>query len=385
MNAVAERLSVRRGKQGWELLPEGWQHLPGPDAGVCVVPVAGGVLLLTPQDPSGALGALLTDLGPVHMWLAGVFGEEVAQLVLLEQEGEAVVEAGELALPLRRLGVALWLHRWWPSRSQRISSLDELLLRAEIGAAAWESEPAMPDLGLAAAMLGQGAPALLEAVARIGDLTGAELDEAERLLRRAVRATLDEGDVDPEIWQKLDDLDQQRRLDDERVKALLDGFHARMPQVAPALVAGRGGGFHTLVGDVDWLQVNPRSVASHSGNVTVEITSDDDGVSLLIQVDAGDEPVADGMRVRVYLGDEAVPVEDVELVLDGGAYVAEFGIPVGKTPRVDVYDLNFLAGPPRFDEIPEADRELVSGVIAARLESPLANPSGPFLCELLQG
>ncbi|HMR47874.1 MAG TPA: hypothetical protein PKE40_01265 [Arachnia sp.] len=386
----AHRVTIIADGDAVLVVPTLWGRLPEDGARVAPVPVAGGLVVVDPADPEGAMGAWIADPDAAAWWLSGVFGEDVARAALTGAEAEIAVEWGELALPLRRAAMGLWLHRWWPSHSPEIPALHERLLRAEIGVAAWNAEPCMPDVELAGSLLGAGASALPGALRAVNDLTGARFEEAERLAWEAVHAALDQGDLDAETWQLLTTLAVRRRADDAEVAALLHDLDTGVPSWSGADAEADAdlaltAGFEDapcVRGDVDWRQVHPRHVADVPGNVVIEQTIEDDGVRLSILVRAGDELNEDGLWARVYLGDSPIPARQVRLETDGDAYIAEVVIPADVEFQVDVFDPR-LVSPPRFDDIPAADRDYVRRIVAARQVTPLTNPVGPFLCELL--
>ena len=386
---MTQLMEVRRRDGATFLIPSQWGRLPEGGVHAAPVPVAGGLIVVSPEDPAGAIGAWLTDPDAAAWWLSGVFGEPVASAALAGGTGPVRVEVewGESAAPLRRMAMGLWLHRWWPSHSEGIPRLDERLLRAEIGTAALNAEPCLPDQELASSLLGAGAAALPGALLAVNDLVGVRLEEAERLVWEAVHAVLAEGEIDADTAVILTGLAAQRGRDDARVEAMLreaeNALHR--PPIAPAVAlaagepstddaVGRGTG--------DWLQVNPRHVSGGDGNVVVEESPEGDLMRLLILVGRGDETNEAGLQARIYLADEPIPVAQVVLVPEDMVYVGEVTIPTGVTYRIDVFDPELVSAP-RFDGTPKADRDLVRDIISSRLTSPTSGPLGPFLCELL--
>lgn len=399
MNSPASRVRITRAGEVSTICPESWPSLPTDEVRTAMTPVAGGALVTDPRFPDREVGAWLTDLDAAAWWLAGVFGEQVALAVLDAEAGEGLVEVdgGELAVAAQRLAMANWLLRWWPSadRAAGIRRLDAALLRAEIGTAAWQAEPCLPDDDLATRLLDEGAAAVGRAIGMTEGLVGAEREQAEQLVWTAARAVLEEGDPGQPGWQALAKLWQRRAETKELTAQLLaefDGFTAEPAEPGLALVAGDDGDgweLETRVADADWLQVNPRMVAAQPGNVVVTVReAGAERQKFVVEVLAGDEPAREGLRARIYPGergdDMTLPVAQLVLRLQGHVYRGEVITGVLGSFDVDVYHPHYLAAP-RFGSQPDEDRDWVRQVVGERLVSPLANPAGPFACELLGG
>lgn len=169
-----------------------------------VIPVAGGSLevhldLAAVDDDPKALGAELYDPQAAQVWIVDVFGEAVAEAVAAisgaghgpqEQAVTATVEY--LTLPAIRLGVGLWLHRWWPAPTADIPPLDAALLEIELGGLAWLLESCFPEpdpiIDLLAPHLGYVAD-LVDAALAHG--TGGANEQTLAMLTRSLNAIVE--------------------------------------------------------------------------------------------------------------------------------------------------------------------------------------------------
>jgi hypothetical protein len=400
MNGRTDPVRVTRSDHVTTICPAHWSQLPTDEVRTAMTPVAGGVVVMDAAHPDCELGAWVFDPDQAAWWLAGVFGESIALVVLEAQPGSEVmvdIAWGDLARPLRRLGMASWLFRWWPSASPTfgITDLDEALLRAEIGAAAWQAEPCLPDDDSVIGLLDHGAEAVGRALTSLDQLAGADLETATQLVWAATRAVLEDGDPGQPGWPTLA-AHWRRRSQEPPAQSLAEvrtiGTALTTPDLA--LVAGAhgfgGAVVKTVVTDVDWLQVNPRMVADCEGNVMVTVgESEPDGRRVVVEVLAGDEPIREGLGARLYPtdgepDDVGLPAAHLVLELRDGVYRGETTIGALQDFAVDVYHRDYVVAP-RLGHEPAADRTWIRQVIGRRLVSPLANPIGPFASELLGG
>lgn len=130
--------------------------------------LSGAVMIIdvTATDPIPSLE--IYDIEAAAWWLLSLYGEDTADRTIgyaLEaaEESDRQLAAGTdqpevsslqaefdprdgiLNDPLRRLALAVWLHRWWPSGSARIPSLPVWLLDAEAGVLANRVELALDE------------------------------------------------------------------------------------------------------------------------------------------------------------------------------------------------------------------------------------------------
>ena len=66
MNTSQGRVRVVRSPRGVTILPLDWDDIPTPGARTAATPVAGGVVMILPQDPDGPMAAcaICTAAGP---------------------------------------------------------------------------------------------------------------------------------------------------------------------------------------------------------------------------------------------------------------------------------------------------------------------------------
>lgn len=387
---TATTVHVTKTAAGLTICPTSWDNLPR-DLLNAVAVVAGGAVVLNPEYPDQEMGAEINDIDAAAWWLEGVFGEDVARAALAgDESAEVAVKWGTLAAPLRRVAMGTWLLRWWPTRSaaHAIAGLDELLLVADIGTAAWEAEPCMPDPDLTASLLQESTGAIVQAAAQVQRLSGAELDAADALLWRAARAAHHEGDPSTPEWRAVYDLLEAKSEADSAVAqtlATLEQFLATRegqsaPVSVPAFVAGDEGWDDEWWQAVDWAQVNPRTVGADDQNILITRKDCDQGTQVIVRVQAGDE-ASQGLVARVYRQAYELPIAHIRLELTDRGYVGEAIVPdYGQDLVVDVYEPSF-AGRPRSTENAASTRARVRQIVSGRLVSPVMNPAGPFLCE----
>lgn len=394
---TTNRVRITRTEQATVICPESWAQLPTDEVRTAMTPVAGGAVVLDARFPDEEMGAWLTDLSAAAWWLSGVFGEDVAMAVLDDENPtDEPVEAewGTLARPLRRLAMASWLYRWWPSAdpTSGVSRLDEPLLLAEIGTAAWQAEPCVSDDAVFTALLDGAALPVGKAIGRVADLSGDELDAAEHLVWTSARAVLEEGNAEQTGWTSLADVWRLRQQEQDSVSRLMAELvvietGAAEPELA--LVAGAEEYdvvLETRGAAVDWLQVNPRMVANQPQNMIITIFADErdqDARRVGVQVAAGDVPAEEGLLARVYNADDpGLPIAQFPLVMADGVYQGSGLIDSLLEVGVDVYHRDHVTAP-RLAGEPVADRQFVQGLVRERLSTPLANRVGPFAVELL--
>lgn len=405
MNSIDGKVRIVRAADATIICPLAWNDLPLEGVRAASIPVAGGVLVIDPQFPDREMGARLTDLDEAAWWLSGVFGESAALAVLETQvplDRVVAVEWGAFSLPVRRLAFACWLYRWWPSERQRpaIPKLDSELLYAEIGTAAWQAEPCLPDEEFASAVLGQSSAAVCKVIPKLSNLTGPVREQAEHLVWTTARAIIEQGDPTETCWPALEALWQRRgheedemarfrvELDADALDELLHHEPATDDLSQLALIAGGeylGPPVQEYHSDVDWLQVNPRMVANRPGNARITVHEADAGrVRVHIEVLAGDQPSQSGLRARLYSIDAAphLPVQIVSLSLESDIYCGECLIEFHDMIDTDVYHPSYINSP-RFGPDPQSDRDYIQEILSERAASPLESALGPFACELI--
>lgn len=93
-------------------------------------------------------------------WLAGVYGDTVVEQVkmIAREPAHAAVNVdarfGYLSDAMVRLGIATWLHRWWPAGNRDLDlTFSPELLELEVGALRWIAEAAFIEKGPIARVL----------------------------------------------------------------------------------------------------------------------------------------------------------------------------------------------------------------------------------------
>lgn len=132
--------------------PDGGGEIPGHLGGA--IDVAGATLVVGAVAGNVPPTAHIFDPFWSLTWLAGVYGdavaEEVKELARDPENGarEAVATYGYLSDTVVRLGIATWLHRWWPSGNPDLNvAFSVELLELEIGALRWLAEAAFIETG----------------------------------------------------------------------------------------------------------------------------------------------------------------------------------------------------------------------------------------------
>lgn len=210
------------------------------------IEVSGGRLLVDMTRPDDPPIAEIDDPFWALTWLAGLYGPEAAERAKEVArgdagDGEVLATQGYLRDPVIRLGVALWLHRWWPSGSPDLPAHFPVdLLEIEIGALRWHAEAAFIETSGIERALAPHASTLPDRVRLVRERgqgeTGRLLGETLTSALRAVVAVLSEDtegyDACRELLEQIVDEDQQvaagRLLLDAELLLLLGG---------PALVA----------------------------------------------------------------------------------------------------------------------------------------------------
>lgn len=328
---------VRRSDSGAVVIePDGF---PTEAIDQAAIPVVGGVLFVDVDRPERPPRALVTDPFWAQTWLPGVYGEPVAdRVVLFEDE----THTEQTRLPARRdylseavgrLGVGFWLHRWWPTGAADVPEIDERLLELEIGALAWYADALFVDPAPTLALLEPHCQLLVEqvdALRRLGIGTTAETDLG--ILTTALRAVDDlvSDDVPgaADCRRLLDLLEEESAAVEAAVAAVdwtsvvasvWDQVLAEIPAVELALSpkGGRPGPaarrpVRSGRSTVDPLQVPPRAVRGRRDNLQWQIRQEPDGeIRIEIRVDAGSRPTratVDSLVARVHVGGPARPV-----------------------------------------------------------------------------
>ena len=113
-----------------------------------VLDVAGGAIVVDVTGTDTTPASLLTEPYWAQSWVAGVYGQEVADRPGAVRgpgfTGPAQIDAaaGFLTQRVHRIGRGYWLHRWWPTEPSRLPELDAWLLELELGASRGWRRPA---------------------------------------------------------------------------------------------------------------------------------------------------------------------------------------------------------------------------------------------------
>lgn len=261
-------------------------------------------------------------------WLSGVYGDAVAdrvkELAAAEPAPTATSEPvdaarGYLSAVVVRLGVATWLHRWWPSGNPELSvDFSIELLELEIGALRWTAEAAFIDTEPIERVLRPHVETLRASYdwnRHEHDGLGQEVvDEVLTTALRAVVETLPEGvpgylgcaellgaidggaQLSPDDWRLFAEL-----LEDQQALALARGRSgASAGPISP-----------TPVGETWWTtadvrDVPPRYLSDVDGNVEIVVEPAGDGARVVVTALAApalpSAPVGAPLMARVLIG-----------------------------------------------------------------------------------
>lgn len=141
-------VTIEAGEQGLTVVrPTGAEDVPNHVGSA--IDVSGATLVVDVRAGNGPPVAYIFDAYWALTWLEQVYGPAVVDQVKAVSadptSGPVVVNAtyDELSDVVVRLGVATWLHRWWPSGNPALGvTFSVQLLEVEIGALRWLAEAA---------------------------------------------------------------------------------------------------------------------------------------------------------------------------------------------------------------------------------------------------
>lgn len=415
----------------------------GPDGPSAAGPVtvvrlglSGGTLITDVRDATAIPTVEVSDADAASWWLFSLYGREAADRILQfaqsQSSGGEDDADGALSLDfdppesttaghVRRLALALWLRRWWPTTSEQTPELREWLLDAEAGALGFALEDMLDRRHDVAVRLLEPhalriAVNLFDHNARAG---GSPADERiDAVLVDAAVAALEVGDPDAEGMAVLSDAERAVRDSDaevHRLRAALDdelGFAAlvelmrveRSRPVADEMAFSAGGGDVLTGGRADAAQsdgvvrgrapVDPRSVPARvfsaaddaitwtmralEGRVRCDVT-----VAL-----ASAAPLASEYSARVEVGGRTASVvltQDDDLLY---ARCELDGDPSGDELLVSVFasdgPFGSIAARPTADR--RRDRDEIAAVVQSRAQAARSGPrdgwDAPFAAEL---
>jgi hypothetical protein len=385
-----------------------------------LVALSGGHVAFAVDEPEPDLRAVIHDLDAAMWWLPLVLGAEVAESAATAGAEPITRSTEEAAHPLRatllRLGLALWLRRWWPTRTDTIPKLPAWLLDVEAGDVAYDCEVALGDDDALARLLLEPQVAPLGALRlRHQSLLGDRplLVYADSILQRAAHALLETGDPDSDGYAELAEAEVRagredellaRELDDLDLELLMLPVDERAMRATTGSSANRfgsaGGADLSGSASVDPLAVPPRVVSAEDDAVRWQIFEFDGRRQFRVMVDA-DEGAVDrrlpvgGLFARVDYGDGLVAgvalteMEggyDGETDLDATALMSEVLV----TVYSDAVGADGFT--PRSEAERHADRAAIAAVVDARVDQarravsrgtvPEGAWADPFLAEL---
>ncbi|KQQ06111.1 MULTISPECIES: hypothetical protein [unclassified Rathayibacter] len=387
-----------------------------------LVALSGGHVAFAVDERDPALRAVIHDLDAAMWWLPLVLGAEVADAARRASvDSEPITRsAEEAAHPLRatllRLGLALWLRRWWPTRTDTIPKLPAWLLDIEAGDTAFDCEVALGDDDALARLLLEPHVVPLAALRRRHQsLLGGRplLGYADSILQRAAHSLLESSDPDSDGYSELAEAEVRagredalvaRELEDLDLELLtiqVDERTMRTSSGSPADRFGSASGAD-LSGSasVDPLAVPPRVVSAEDDAVRWQIFEFDGRRQFRVMVDADEGAVErrlplGGLFARVDYGDGLVA--GVALAAVEGGYDGETDldatVPVSEV-LVTVYSDAVGADgfQPRSEAERSADRAAIAAVVDARVDEarrtvsrgtvPAGAWADPFLAEL---
>lgn len=382
---------------------------PPAEARSWVVPVSGGRVSVDLDDLDAPPRASLHDPGWAHTWLTEVYGAELGAVVASNVPGRALYRPGLLSAPLTRLGVGLWLRRWWPADGAGVPPLDEELHEIELAALGWRLEACLVDLAWPAQALRDRRAALVAAVAALRQRGQGRRGELVReVLLRAVNATVSMTDDASDAASEVRAIRAELVAEERSVAALTAGgweslVEALSDLLVPTPVLKGGGGADLAQGGrsgtttADWRQVPPRTVSGREGSVRWTIAHD--RVEATVDPAYGLASLRERLKARFAIGGVEL---DVPLELshdaDGQTRLKGSGV-IGPGQAADApvtVDVVSAARATRRrtdpDGLAEArtDREAIVSTISQRvanvpshLDEPSLSWRAPFVAELL--
>ena len=176
------------------------------------VALSGALLVVNVEKLDEIPHVRVADYDRASWWLPFVLGQGIADAVgeldRLGAQGEqtADADAGDLAGPLLRLAVGMWLYRWWPLPDSAtsvpiLSDSDERALECELGAIAWFVDEVFGGTAVAGGLLEPN-------VEFVDEQARAAIDgqPTERVLA-LTRAVLDSVQLDQGVATRMENLE----------------------------------------------------------------------------------------------------------------------------------------------------------------------------------
>lgn len=391
--------------------------------------LSGGALVFDVTEAAPLPRVEVFDIDAASWWLFSLYGYAAAERIVqfaqaadddaAQPEPEALpVEHGPRLDALRRLALALWMRRWWPSPSADVADMREWLLDAEAGILADDLEIALDrDRALAERLL---APHLERIAANLADhdarldagLVDTRIDE---VLRAAATVALDVVDPAEEGYDDLDTIERAVRRADELAVELRseldrdDALAAAIDALADAGVVfpdpdeehelyalAAGDGEDGSLVQRGWAPVDPRAVAPRilstaDDAIAWEVHETDGGVRCDVTVQTA--PAADLAKIGRFFArvDQGASSSVVALQRLGGQLYGEVWLDAsvdGRTIEVTVYDGidGFDGVAPRSADARARERDAIARIIGARTRAAEAGPQEgwqrPFAAEL---
>lgn len=275
---------------------EGVIRVGGRPSGLSAQAVAlSGALLVVDVEKLGEVPHVrVADYDRASWWLPFVLGQGIADAVgELDRSGgqgqhTVDAEAGDLAGPLLRLAVGLWLYRWWPLPDSEtsvpvLSANDERALECELGAIAWFVDEVFGGTAVARGLLEPN-------VEFVDEQARAAIDgrPTERVLA-LTRAVLDSVQLDQGLATRMENLETrlESRLEEETAgvteaqtsatRRIVEWFRNVVSPPAGDVAFGwvtmgaaHSGATGVVEGKatVEWGRVPPRTLSSAEDNVS---------------------------------------------------------------------------------------------------------------------
>lgn len=357
-----------------------------------VIAANGGTITVDVRSPNEPPRAVLDDPYWAQTWLASVYGPQIATHVsrFEDPDDNARIEdwahVDRLTRVVGLLGVAFWLHRWWPADWIGLGELAEDLLEVEVAGLSWIAEAVLVDLEPVRNLVEPHAALVADQVEALLVAPDHALGEELRVLVAALRAVVDLVDADAPGYQSCAEM-----LADPRLEARLRARETEDPVAAgrleswaatvaatvrrvlprpglgtPVSQATRGdqsvdavstaSDASTYRDPVDWRQVPPRmiSTANPRRNVTTVVTPRGVGVDLQVGVDAAwawRDRRDVSLHARVYDQTSVPVVLALTFSEKAGRFEGSVSLdhPLDLPLRVDVFSMAY-AGRPRITD-----------------------------------
>lgn len=363
-----------------------------------LIAISGGQVAFAVDESDPDLRAVIHDLDAAMWWMPLVFGAPVAKSALTATQGSATTaiahafpeeEPHMLRASLLRLGLALWLRRWWPTRTEQIPKLSEWLLDAEAGDLAFDCEVALGDDDeLARRLLEPQCGQITAMRDRHQSLVGGQplLTHADTVLRNAAHTLLEIGDPSSTGYANLAEADARASREDDLVAQQVDDIDFELLTIpaeesvlrssswaAADRFGSESGADFSGFASVDPVAVPPRVVSAEDEGVRWQIFEFDRRRLFQVTVSAEEGAVGrrlplGGLFARVDYGNGLVAC--VVLTASEGGYEGETDLDA-TTPITDVVVTVYseAMGADGFAPRSEAERRTERAAIAAIVDT----------------